>query len=473
MNVLLVRPPDPLQEVELLSHTRPMNLAYLAAYLRRHGLSVSLVDYELEPFSPDSFAALLRKLRPALLGVSCTTPSVAGGARICAAAKSVDQRIVTVVGGPHANGLPVETLEEFPAFDFLVYGEGEITLFELCRTLRDGGSFAAVAGLVHRQEEKIVQNPPRPLVAELDSLPLPARDLFAPGRQAGHVSRGFANSLRSAELFTSRGCPFSCSFCAIQATFGRRVRFHGTERIAAEVAGLVRNHGCNHIVIADDTFSLDPERALEICRILGAGGIDSWNCDTRVASVTPRLLRAMARSGCRKVAFGVESGSQRVVDLMGKGISIEKVEAAVRWAREAGIPHIEGNFIIGGDPSETPAEIEATKKLITTLPWTFVSVSIIVPYPGTPVYDRMRAAGQIDAHAPWEDFVMFGRTPRWRTDHFDAADLISLQRSLTRAFYLRPGYIAARLGQIRPRADGLYWFRAGAAYLKWYLHGKL
>lgn len=473
MRVLLVRPPDPLQGSALLSHTQPMNLAYLAAWLRRHDIEVALLDYEVTPFVPEQFAATLRQLRPALLGVSSVTPTIAGAARLAAAAKLAVPEIVTVIGGAHANGRPLQTLEEFSAFDCLVYGEGEATLLELCRAVAAGGAMTQIAGLVHRTAAGIVCNPPRPLFDNLDDLPLPARDLFVSAPQAGHASRGFSNRLRSAELFTARGCPFGCSFCAIQTTFGRQVRFHSLARIGQEIEQLVREFGCNHLVIADDTFTLQPQRALEICTLLKGSGLASWNCDTRVSTVTPKLLSAMAQSGCRKVAFGVESGSQRVMDRIGKQITVEQVTRAVRWAREAGIPHIEGNFIIGADPAETLEDIEQTRRLIVSLPWTFVSVAVIVPYPGTPVHAQMAAAGQIDADAVWEDFVMFGRTPRWHTEHFSATDLVALQKSLTRAFYLRPAYIARRLGGIRSRDEARYWFDAGLAYLRWYWSGKI
>lgn len=473
MKVLLLRPPDPLQGVALLSHTRPMNLACLAAWLRREGHAVRLVDYEIEPYSDVHLTTLLERERPQLIGLSCTTPTIVSGARLAARIKAIDAGIVTVIGGAHANGLPVQTLEEFPAFDCLVFGEGEVTLAELCRTVETGGSLEDLAGLSFRRNGVVVQNRPRPLIAQLDDLPLPARDLFPAAAQAGHASRGFSNALRSAELFTARGCPVACSFCAIQTAFGRSVRLHSPQRIAAEVATLTREHGCEHLVIADDTFTLQEARALEISAVLGKSGIASWNCDTRVNSVTPALLKAMAANGCRKVAFGVESGSQRIIDRIGKQITVEQVRTAVRWAKEARIPEIEGNFIIAADPGEDRADLEETRRLITSLPWTFVSVSIIVPYPGTPVYARMREAGQIDAGASWEDFVMFGRRPRWRTDHFSADELVALQKELTRAFYLRPGYIAGRLGTIRTLDDARYWFRAGLAYLRWYRAGKV
>lgn len=473
MKVLLVRPPDPLQGSALLSHTRPMNLAYLAAWLRREAIEVELADYEIARFDPGIFAELLRHLRPEVIGFSATTPIIAGAARLAALAKESLPGIVTVIGGAHANGLPLGTLEEFAAFDCLIYGEGELTLLELCRVIERGGSLAGIPGLVHRHDGRLVRNPPREPLAVLDTLPFPARDLFRAAEQAGHVSRGFSNRLRSAELFTARGCPFACSFCAIQATFGRQVRFHSPERVGLEVDQLVRVHGCNHLVLADDTFTLLPERAAEISARLKASGIVSWNCDTRASTVTPQLLHIMAQSGCRKIAFGVESGSQRVMDRIGKQLTVEQVTSAVHWAKEAGIPHIEGNFIIGADPAETVEDLEQTRRLIVSLPWTFISVAVIVPYPGTPVYDRMAVAGQIAAEANWEDFVMFGRTPRWHTDHFSAAELLARQKALTRAFYLRPGYLAGRLGAIRGLEEARYWFGAGFAYLRWYWAGKL
>jgi anaerobic magnesium-protoporphyrin IX monomethyl ester cyclase len=462
-----------MQAVDLLSHTRPMNLAYLAAFLRRHGFCAYIADYEVERYSDDTFGALLARLKPSVVGVSCMTPAVSNGARLCALAKVRDPRIVTVVGGAHANGLPRETLEEFSPFDCLVYGEGEATLLELCRMVRDGGSPESIPGLVHRRGNAIVRNPPRPLLDDLDELPFPARDLFVAAAQPGHSSRGFSNSLRSAELFTARGCPFSCSFCAIQTTFGSAVRFHSLGRIAAEVENLSLDGRYNHLVVADDTFTLDRERAREICTVIRQSRFDSWNCDTRVSTVSPDLLRVMAKSGCRKVAFGIESGSQRIMDLTGKGITVDQVISAVRWAREAGIPHIEGNFIIGADPGETLDDVEMTRKLILTLPWTFVSVSIIVPYPGTPVQGKMAAAGQIDPHATWEDFVMFGRPPSWHTDHFSAFELVALQKKLTQEFYLRPRYIMDRMSEIRTLSDATYWARAGVTYLRWYLSGNV
>jgi len=343
---------------------------------------------------------------------------------------------------------------------------------ELCIRLRDGGSDHAVPGLALRENGVALRTAPRPLIKDLDSLPFPARDLIDYTTQAGHSSRGFSNRLRSTELFTSRGCPVGCSFCAIQATFGTTVRFRDPSFIEDEVSRLVREHGFNHLVVADDTFTLKPERAATISEILGRSGIESWNCDTRVNAVSPELLRLMKRNGCEKVAFGVESGSQRMLDLMGKGIRVEQVGDAVRWAQQAGFRHIEGNFIIGCDPSETAAELDMTRELICSLPWTFVSVAVIVPYPGTPLRERMLAAGLISNKTGWEDYVIFGKRPGWQTEHFGADDLLRHQRSLTRSFYLRPSYIGSRLASIRSWEELRYWGTAGVSYLKWYLTGK-
>jgi radical SAM superfamily enzyme YgiQ (UPF0313 family) len=161
-----------------------------------------------------------------------------------------------------------------------------------------------------------------------------------------------------------------------------------------------------------------------------------------------------------------------MLDRIGKGITVDQVRSAVQWARQAGIKHIEGNFIIGCDPSETVQDLERTQELITSLPWTFVSVAVIVPYPGTPVREKMLAAGLIEDAANWENYVIFGKTPGWRTTHFSATELLQQQRTLTRSFYLRPLYILSRLAAIRSPGELEYWVTAGVSYLKWYLSGK-
>jgi len=469
MDLLLIRPPDPMQHVQLLAHTRPMNLAYLAAYLRNHNIKVGIIDYEIKAYSDEVFLKILKEETPSIIGVSCMTPTIRNGAKICALAKSYSREIITVVGGPHANGLPIHTIKEYPSFDYLVYGEGEVTLLELCNSIRNDGNKDSINGLVFRKGEEIIQNSTRKLIEDLDSIPFPARDLIDYGTQAGHTSRGFSNKILSTELFTSRGCPIGCTFCAIQKTFGNTVRFRETSFVEEEIKQLIKDYHFNHIVVADDTFTLKKDRAFELCEIFKRNGIKSWSCDTRANTVSRELLCAMENSGCRKVAFGVESGSQRIIDLTGKKIKIEQVERAVHWAREAGIEHIEGNFILGADPSETIKDIEMTRKLMHSLPWTFVTISIIVPYPGTRTYNIMKKKGMLHDDVDWEDFVVFGKPPKWHTEHFSSKDLITLQKKLTREFYLTPKYIIKQLMSIRSWLDLRYWFVAGFSYLKWFL----
>jgi len=450
-----------------------MNLAALAAVLREDDFRVVICDYEALPYTEEHLHGMLQQIKPAVVGLSCSTPTVVNGGRIAAAIKSFSEEILTVVGGPHASALPEQTLREFADFDALVYGEGEMTLLELCQNVRCGGSLETISGLVWRAGETIVVNPSRPLIDDLDRLPFLARDLLPDPPRVGHSSRGFGNALRSTELYTSRGCPFACSFCAIQATFGRSVRFRSPDSIAEELEVIARTHPVEHLVIADDTFTLDNSRATEISRIIGLSGVSSWNCDTRVTSVTAQLLRTMKEHGCTKVAFGVESGSPRILDRIGKKIQVEQVQQAVAWAREAGLRHIEGNFIIGADPSETAEDLELTRRMILDLPWSFVSVAVIVPYPGTPVYQQMQNSGQIDSDVSWEDFVIFGKRPRWRTEYFSSDELLRQQKRLTRAFYLRPSYIGRQLLAMRSWGEASYWINAGGAYLKWLVTGKL
>jgi len=470
--VVLLRPPDPMGMVDVLSHVLPTNLGYIASYLLREGVEVEIWDYEQERFSAVEFLHKLQEASPQVVGISCMTPTIINGHHVASLVKKHFPNIVTVVGGAHSSAMPEETLSEFPNFDLVVNQEGEATFLELCQRVSEGGGFEGMMGITRRDGEEFVREDSRPFIPDLDDIPFPARELYHnPNRFRGHSSRGFSNSLNSTEIFTSRGCPYKCTFCAIVATFDRTVRFRSPDNVIEEVKEVKKRYDIEHIVIADDTFGLKKGRIEELCEGFGGLGLNSWNCDTRVDSVDRNTLQLMKESGCTKVAFGIETGSERVIALNEKKIDLDRVRAAVRWANEAGIKNVEGNFIIGSHPDETLEDLEMTQKLIRELPLTFVSISIIVPYPGTPNFTTMKERGDIFSE-DWSNYVMFGQDPVWRTKHFEPKDLLQHQKRMNRTFYLNPRYMTRMLLRIRSLSELAYYAKMGKAFMKWTLGGS-
>lgn len=459
-----------MQAVSLLPQARPINLACLAAYAREQGFRVDLLDFERNGFSEMALRKRLASFRPGFFCVSCMTPTIKPGAALCSMAKSIDKDIITVVGGSHANALPLETLREFSSFDFLVYGEGEQTLVELCSSY--GRRLGRIKGLAYRKGGIPVLNRPRELLLALDTLPMPAWDLMAGKPAGGFLTKGFSNAIPSVEIYTSRGCPFSCSYCAAGSAFGRSYRKRSLGSIEAELRFLSANYAFDFLIVSDDTFTLEHKRVMSICRLFRKYRIGSWSCETRIDAVSPSLLAYMKEYGCKKVTFGIESGSPRVRRLMGKGFSDRQIYDAVTAAAEAGIQEVEGNFIIGGDISESHRDISMTERMIRSLPFTLVSVSVIIPLPGTRIFKDMFGQGLIRPPFNWDRFVMFGKKPAWRILHLSPEEMLACQKRITRSFYLSPRFIFRRLARMRSLRELASWVGYGRDYLKWYLrHG--
>ncbi len=455
--VLLIRTADPAMSAfrSIGASQHPVNLLYLATWLNLNGFKASVYDLEVE--SLDGLKRLLRKNPPMLAGVTSMTTGVGLAAGVCALLKSAG--VKTVVGGAHATALPEETLADTQA-DFVIAGEGEGPLLELARALVSGSPWAGIKGLAYIRNGKAVVNE-RPELVDVDLLPVPDRGLLRLELYKGHTTPGVPAG--GALMFTSRGCPFDCGFCASRTISRGRVRLRSMAKVIEEVEHLA-GLGFRHITIDDDTFTLDKARALAFCAYMAARKERlTWNCDSRVDAMDRELMAAMKDAGCVKIAFGVESGSQRVLDFIGKKITVEQARECFRLAHEAGITS--QAFFMVGHPEETAEDIAATERLIRELRPELLFLSVAAPLPGTRYYAIMKSQGWLPAMA-WQGHGFFEASPAWRTRHFTGVQLAKVRKRICRAYYFSPGYVLTRAASIRRFDEGWYLIKGALAALR-------
>jgi len=460
MKVALIRPPTlqgDLIKAGFVQH--PINILYLASMLKKYGHDVELFDHEVEEFSVDK----IREFSPNIVGVTAITPRIEKANEIIKAIKAA-MPVVGIVGGPHPTALPKETLEEFRDIDICVTGEGEYSLLEICEALEKGGELSGIKGIAFRDNGRIVVNERRPPIANLDDLPFPDRDLLKHSLYKGASTPGFSRHfLNITEIYTSRGCPFSCIFCAAWETHGRAVRYRSIDNLIEEMKQCIEKYKINHFTIDDDNFTLRKNRVLEFCEKVKGMNI-TWDCDSRV-TIDKETVDAMARAGCKKISFGVESGSPRVLQLNRKSITLDQVRNAIKLAKDAGM-QITAFYMIGSHPDETLEDIELTKKLIRETEPDYITASIAIPFPGTELYNIMEKNNLI-LEKKWSNFAFFNTKPTWKTFHFSPDDLVSIQNDMLKWFYMRPSYILRRIGKIRSYGELSYWAGSGIALLKY------
>jgi radical SAM superfamily enzyme YgiQ (UPF0313 family) len=399
------------------------------------------------------------------------TTNIYTAARIAGIAKLADPEVLVVIGGPHASALPERTLMEFPVFDVAVFGEGEETMAQIAECVEGSNSFEGVLGLAFREKEHIKVGSPRPFIRDLDSLPLPARDLLHQKFYRGASTPGLDATLHNGTtLFTTRGCFQKCIFCAAHVTHGTQLRLRSADHVLAEVKECVNNFHHNHFTIEDDTFTLNRKRLEQLCEGFASLGV-TWDCDTRVDAVNREILAMMAECGCRKVALGVESGSERMMRVIKKGITLDQVREAFRWAHEAGLITT-AFFMIGAHPSETPEEIEMSLRLMKELKTDLMALAIAVPHPGTELYSIMREKGYLFAEH-WEKFNHLHSLPCWRTEHFSPEELTTLQLRLYRKFFFRPHFIWQTFKKALSWAGIKYYTRSAYQMARYLIEGRV
>jgi len=377
MRILLINPPYLFEFYQ--ETTIPVGLAYIASYLRRNH-EVRIIDLNVEKVTKEGFENILKNFKPDFVGFSVTTPIFSTCTKIANLIKKINKNIRIIFGGPHPTALPEETLLN-SCIDYVVIGEGEKTIVELVNVVEKGKTLKKVRGIGYKKDNKVVITKHRPLIKDLDELSFPSFNLFPLSKYTGS---GFRNGFYSV---TSRGCPYSCIHCAAHLTFGKKIRRRSIKNVIQELKTLKKEYKIRWIKFYDDVFTIDKNYVINLCKEMIKQNLGiSWWCNTRVDKVDENLLELMHKAGCEQIAYGIESGTQRILNYMKKGTYVEQADRAIKMSRKIGI--IPSGYFMVNFPTETKEEIKATLNMAQKIGVTYFRISMATPYPLTELWER-------------------------------------------------------------------------------------
>jgi radical SAM superfamily enzyme YgiQ (UPF0313 family) len=374
---------------------------------------------------------VLASEKPDVVGISIWTTYAAAAfftANIC---KEVIPNAVVVMGGPHAIAKADEILKICPNVDYVVRGDGEITMSELVRQISSGlDSTLSIPELSFRDKNIIVHNPSRQITNELELFPFPDRSLLMNENRYTSEDMGL--------IMSSKGCPFDCSYCA---THTRRVRCRSIENVLDEIRLVKARYGTIEFCFKDDSFTVNKARVEEFCDKLIAENMRiNWECNTRVDLVDESLLVKMKKAGCNSIKVGIESGSERILKKMNKGITLDQIRNAAKLLKRVGI-FWTGYFMIGV-PGETVDEIYQTLDIMYEIKPDFASISVYEPFPGTAMFDEGIEKGLVKPEMTLEDFYTtlpndyYKLGPHKQVDTIGADDFIALAENMKKKFHI-------------------------------------
>jgi radical SAM superfamily enzyme YgiQ (UPF0313 family) len=372
----------------------PLNLGYIAAYLKKHGYTD--VNIHIGAFEADD-KIISDAADSDIVGFTATSPMIKHAKDLAGKIKGANPESLIVLGGAHASVLPENVLQDIN-IDVVVRGEGELTMLELVQAIERKTSFENIRGLSYKQGGQIIHNPTRELIMDLDSLPFPARKLIGQDKflEIGYKKYGD----KGAWVFSSRGCPSCCTYCASNGVWTRRWRARSPANIVKEIRELVNEYGVDRINFADDTFTISKDRVSEFCNYLKKENLNvSWGCNIRANTIDKDLLKIMKDAGCTDVWIGVESGSPIVLQNIRKGITINQIKNAFMWSKEVGLKT--RAYLMIGSPKESRETIQQTESLVDEIQPDVLEFSIFTPYPGCEDYKMAKEKGCVSDGMDW------------------------------------------------------------------------
>jgi len=464
MRVLLINPPA---ENEILScnpeiiktergFDPPLGILYIAGYLKKHSNhEIKIIDAQVDRLTYPELQKQIKDFSPDIVGITAMTFTLLDVLKTVESAKKACPNTKIVLGGPHVHIYPEETIN-LKNIDFVVMGEGEETFYKLLENIRKIESLKNIPGLVFKHEGKTTNTGPKQYCTDLDQLPFPPREM-TPHKKYFSL---LAKKQPITTMFTSRGCPFQCTFCD-RPSMGRVFRKRSPKNVVDEMEECLKL-GIKEIFLYDDTFTVDIKRAKEICKeILERKLKFSWDIRARVDTIDEELLKLLKRAGCVRVHYGVEGGTEKILKVLNKNITLDKALGTFKLTKKIGIDTL-AYFMIGS-PTETKEDILKTIKFMKKLDPDFVQITLLTPFPATKIYQQALNE-EVFEKDYWLDFAK-NPNPETKTKYW-TRELSNeeLQAMLTLAykkFYVRPSYILKRLSKIRSLPELILKIKAG------------
>jgi len=466
---LLIFPPLTVDPSDYPLPHPPLGLAYLAAVLEKDHFPVKILDalalginqakrkkggFLRVGLEKKEIKKAIADFQPQLVGVWCgSTAHAPDSHEIAAWVKEIDPKILVVFGGAHATLCPSLVLLDTNV-DLIVAGEGELTLLELVKRLEAGKDFDDLSGTYQRKRGKIVTNPQRRFITNLDDLPLPARHLLPMEvyLRGQAKTREFSMRTPRTAMITSRGCPMNCYFCSVNVLWGRNWRPRTPESVVGEMEHLIETYGVKEFYMIDDNVTVDKKRVIKICELIRRKGLDiRWTCPsgTAIWTMDKEVLTKMKESGVYRLTFGIESGCPKTLKSIRKPITLEKAKKTIALCNQLGFWTL-STFIIGF-PKETGEDIEETINWAINSGLDFASFYIATPYPGTDLHQEFIKEGLLKKGSlPY----LSVNTAAFKTLHFTRKELTDWKNKAFRRFftaqmkrYLNPFFALPHFGR--------------------------
>lgn len=449
---------------DLIRATFPFSLGYIAGYLHSRGFSdLQIIDDQIYSLGNNKLEQLVSNMNsPKIIGLTTLTATCSRVYEIAKKIKEMDSNTVVILGGVHASVLPEECISR-KGVDIVIRGEGEETFAEIAECIYNGYDIRQIKGISYKEDGRFIHNAGRPLIKDLDSLPPFPYHLFEPNidRYPGFFS-----------VQTSRGCPYSCTFCSQRSVSGYSYRYVSTERAIHDIELLINRFGATLIRIMDDNIGANKKRLNQLLDVIIEKGINkrvSFEAPVRGDHLDSDILDKLKEANFSLLTFGLETASNSLMKLINKGETVEDVVGAIKMTAQRGIST--GATLIFGLPTETNRDRRAAIRLVSSLPLSSVRFNILTPYPGTPIYGSLISENKILIKKDWENFsVQFmwaGDDLPYVPDGTDKYELMFFAMLANLWFYIRPSGIIKLLTKSAAGGNVIFLQK------KWYFSGFL